>query len=129
MLTPRSEEHTSELQSRQYLHSFPTRRSSDLGCFSEGRGEGPGLYIDNLPEPAESLVDQLTVDVDAVCLDDRTGMLAVVGSAARDGQVDASAFGQSGGQVVVPLPQLGVGKSCSFSSSHGVLAAQSIGYE
>src|SRR5947209_6465108 len=32
-LTPlrsRSEEHTSELQSRQYLHSFPTRRSSDL---------------------------------------------------------------------------------------------------
>src|ERR1035437_3177983 len=25
-----SEEHTSELQSRQYLHSFPTRRSSDL---------------------------------------------------------------------------------------------------
>src|SRR5882757_7384645 len=27
---PRSEEHTSELQSRQYLHSFPTRRSSDL---------------------------------------------------------------------------------------------------
>src|SRR5882757_4127542 len=28
----RSEEHTSELQSRQYLHSFPTRRSSDLKC-------------------------------------------------------------------------------------------------
>src|SRR5947209_8414449 len=27
---PRSEEHTSELQSRQYLHSFPPRRSSDL---------------------------------------------------------------------------------------------------
>src|SRR5947209_4276131 len=26
----RSEEHTSELQSRQYLVSFPTRRSSDL---------------------------------------------------------------------------------------------------
>src|SRR3712207_4539514 len=29
-LGERSEEHTSELQSRQYLHSFPTRRSSDL---------------------------------------------------------------------------------------------------
>src|ERR1035437_7926591 len=29
-VTYRSEEHTSELQSRQYLHSFPTRRSSDL---------------------------------------------------------------------------------------------------
>src|ERR1035437_5867964 len=26
----RSEEHTSELQSPRYLHSFPTRRSSDL---------------------------------------------------------------------------------------------------
>src|ERR1035437_7653537 len=26
----RSEEHTSELQSRRYLHSFPTRRCSDL---------------------------------------------------------------------------------------------------
>src|SRR5476649_366818 len=30
----RSEEHTSELQSHRDLHSFPTRRSSDLG----GRG-------------------------------------------------------------------------------------------
>src|ERR1044072_8698879 len=28
----RSEEHTSELQSHRYLHSFPTRRSSDLRC-------------------------------------------------------------------------------------------------
>src|SRR5947209_5133466 len=28
--TWRSEEHTSELQSRQYLNPFPTRRSSDL---------------------------------------------------------------------------------------------------
>src|SRR5476649_1932596 len=27
---PRSEEHTSELQSHRDLHSFPTRRSSDL---------------------------------------------------------------------------------------------------
>jgi len=40
-------------------------------------------------------------------------MLAVVGRAARDGQVDAGAFGQSGGEVVVPFPQLVVGKSCS----------------
>src|SRR3712207_2158596 len=31
----RSEEHTSELQSRQYLHSFPTRRSSDLAAVPE----------------------------------------------------------------------------------------------
>src|SRR5947209_1923268 len=33
----RSEEHTSELQSRQYLHSFPTRRSSDLSSDSRER--------------------------------------------------------------------------------------------
>src|SRR5947209_6978375 len=32
----RSEEHTSELQSRQCLHSFPTRRSSDLMPASSG---------------------------------------------------------------------------------------------
>src|SRR5215217_6037800 len=31
LVRPRSEEHTYELQSRLYLHSFPTRRSSDLG--------------------------------------------------------------------------------------------------
>src|SRR5215204_1485820 len=30
----RSEEHTSELQSHSDLHSFPTRRSSDLGADS-----------------------------------------------------------------------------------------------
>src|SRR5882672_8410122 len=35
----RSEEHTSELQSHRDLHSFPTRRSSDL---LEGAGRGPG---------------------------------------------------------------------------------------
>src|ERR1035437_3700765 len=31
LMSTRSEEHTSELQSRRDLHSFPTRRSSDLG--------------------------------------------------------------------------------------------------
>src|SRR5476649_2394299 len=31
VLEHRSEEHTSELQSHRDLHSFPTRRSSDLG--------------------------------------------------------------------------------------------------
>src|ERR671927_397993 len=30
----RSEEHTSELQSHRDLHSFPTRRSSDLSSYS-----------------------------------------------------------------------------------------------
>src|SRR3712207_5360024 len=39
MAANRSEEHTSELQSRQYLHSFPTRRSSDL----HPRGPGAGV--------------------------------------------------------------------------------------
>src|SRR5947207_2043539 len=37
-LEPRSEEHTSELQSHSDLHSFPTRRSSDL---SPGRSVKP----------------------------------------------------------------------------------------
>src|SRR5882672_9451991 len=38
----RSEEHTSELQSHRDLHSFPTRRSSDLGH----RGAGLGANAD-----------------------------------------------------------------------------------
>src|ERR1044072_5452200 len=33
----RSEEHKSELQSHRYLHSFPTRRSSDLLLAGAGR--------------------------------------------------------------------------------------------
>src|SRR5438034_629971 len=33
----RSEEHTSELQSHSDLHSFPTRRSSDLWCINVSR--------------------------------------------------------------------------------------------
>src|SRR5215204_5843242 len=33
----RSEEHTSELQSHRDLHSFPTRRSSDLWCWISQR--------------------------------------------------------------------------------------------
>src|SRR5215218_6995698 len=38
----RSEEHTSELQSHRDLHSFPTRRSSDLGrtCHAEAGHAG-----------------------------------------------------------------------------------------
>src|SRR5215218_4133771 len=39
----RSEEHTSELQSHRDLHSFPTRRSSDLTPPRHARGPGsPG---------------------------------------------------------------------------------------
>src|ERR1035437_6921857 len=56
-------------------------------------------------------------------------MLAVVGRAAGDGQVDASAFGQSGGEIGIPLTELGVGKSCSLSTSHRVGLAQLIGHE
>src|SRR5215211_3215358 len=38
----RSEEHTSELQSHRDLHSFPTRRSSDLpACGHRSRGRRP----------------------------------------------------------------------------------------
>src|SRR5947207_970736 len=35
--TSRSEEHTSELQSHSDLHSFPTRRSSDLVFFARAK--------------------------------------------------------------------------------------------
>src|SRR6476646_1589069 len=42
LATPgRSEEHTSELQSHRDLHSFPTRRSSDLGGVRAERSGGP----------------------------------------------------------------------------------------
>src|SRR5476649_884313 len=37
----RSEEHTSELQSHSDLHSFPTRRSSDLPCRRRLRNRPP----------------------------------------------------------------------------------------
>src|SRR5215204_5014223 len=39
----RSEEHTSELQSHSDLHSFPTRRSSDLAAV------GPGVHVHRSP--------------------------------------------------------------------------------
>src|SRR5947209_3587286 len=53
----RSEEHTSELQSRQYLHSFPTRRSSDLPALRRRCG-APGsrshsLAAVNRPQTGE----------------------------------------------------------------------------
>src|ERR1017187_2769802 len=38
-------------------------------------------------------------------------------------------FEQSSGQIDVPLPQLVVGKSCSFSTGHGICLAQLIGRE
>src|SRR5882672_7142084 len=44
-LASRSEEHTSELQSHRDLHSFPTRRSSDLhggDAQLDRRRRGPG---------------------------------------------------------------------------------------
>src|SRR5215204_5179669 len=46
---PRSEEHTSELQSHRDLHSFPTRRSSDLRSESR-RSNQPGVR-----EPARAV--------------------------------------------------------------------------
>src|SRR5476649_816413 len=44
----RSEEHTSELQSHRDLHSFPTRRSSDLrrqSVHHHARHNGPGARL------------------------------------------------------------------------------------
>src|SRR5947209_6866949 len=45
----RSEEHTSELQSRQYLHSFTTRRSSDLSTVAAPTAM---MFLKNLPRAA-----------------------------------------------------------------------------
>src|ERR1035437_766846 len=56
-------------------------------------------------------------------------MLAVVGGAAGDGQVDAGAFGQSCGEIGISFTQLGVGKSCSLSAGHLIGLAQFIGHE
>src|ERR1035437_9302307 len=50
----RSEEHTSELQSRQYLHSFPTRRSSDL--FNYDYCKGCGMCVAECPCGAIKMV-------------------------------------------------------------------------
>src|ERR671927_89485 len=48
MVRRRSEEHTSELQSHRDLHSFPTRRSSDLIliCAANSTGGVMGKMID-----------------------------------------------------------------------------------
>src|ERR1035437_2407631 len=43
----RSEEHTSELQSRRDLHSFPTRRSSDLGARARASDEAEGVLAEH----------------------------------------------------------------------------------
>src|SRR5476649_1979688 len=43
----RSEEHTSELQSHRDLHSFPTRRSSDLGRKLDDFTGRQNLYAEN----------------------------------------------------------------------------------
>src|SRR5882672_10317870 len=54
----RSEEHTSELQSHSDLHSFPTRRSSDLParadrpCAGWRRAARPGCCICRSPRPS-----------------------------------------------------------------------------
>src|SRR5579875_2710954 len=52
----RSEEHTSELQSHRDLHSFPTRRSSDLGKVAKLAGGDAPFYE---PELSQLLADNL----------------------------------------------------------------------
>src|SRR5215204_3547336 len=63
----RSEEHTSALQSHRDLHSFPTRRSSDLKCHVESDlvpmleaiGHGFGGAVD----PNIALVDAVRFEI------------------------------------------------------------------
>src|SRR5476649_600610 len=49
----RSEEHTSELQSHRDLHSFPTRRSSDLSCSGDWRRGGRCALSEQQPRRSE----------------------------------------------------------------------------
>src|ERR1035441_2349092 len=107
------------------------------GCFCFGVTKAPSLNryrllfraAQILAETSVALVDQLAVDVGAAGLPHRAHTLAVVGRAAGYGQVDAGAFGQSGGEIDVPFTQLVVGKPCSFSASHLVGLAQLIGHK
>src|SRR5215204_1832691 len=50
VITSRSEEHTSELQSHSDLHSFPTRRSSDLAYRGRLVQHAGGACLDGLSE-------------------------------------------------------------------------------
>src|ERR1044072_5070082 len=55
----RSEEHTSELQSHRYIHSFPTRRSSDLRrrarlVVGDGLRRGSGGRCKENHQPSQS---------------------------------------------------------------------------
>src|ERR1035437_5005000 len=57
---PRSEEHTSELQSHQYLHSFPTRRSSDLKRRAVNDSLSVSAYDDFKEESKKYLIEKIT---------------------------------------------------------------------
>src|SRR5882672_3044159 len=100
----RSEEHTSELQSHRDLHSFPTRRSSDL----DGRllvlghdvdGDAPPVvghrhraailfegHLDAGGEPVDHLVDRVVEDLpEQVVVAGRIGAADVHGGPLADG--------------------------------------------
>src|SRR5476649_1498322 len=65
--TSRSEEHTSELQSHSDLHSFPTRRSSDLdlGWKLIVNACSTGYVFDGEPSASWAIVDVNDEDVTA----------------------------------------------------------------
>src|ERR1035437_481273 len=83
LLLIRSEEHTSELQSRQYLHSFPTRRSSDLvlrrylKVIYDDKGAVGRRYRrqDEAGTPYCITVDTQTLEDQTVTVRDRDSML------------------------------------------------------
>src|SRR5438034_1377768 len=52
----RSEEHTSELQSHSDLHSFPTRRSSDLGTpWMMQSIRGDKIFVRGISDPTGAI--------------------------------------------------------------------------
>src|SRR5882672_5015044 len=61
-IVKRSEEHTSELQSHRDLHSFPTRRSSDLGDRNHGHNNDEFQQGESA-HPARSLRRSLRIGI------------------------------------------------------------------
>src|SRR5215211_7725094 len=84
---PRSEEHTSELQSHRDLHSFPTRRSSDLGALLVGplhepQSDGALLRCEHpqdlkRPDDVESAIEPAAVRDGVYVPAEQDGLLGV----------------------------------------------------
>src|SRR5215211_1849887 len=94
---PRSEEHTSELQSHRDLHSFPTRRSSDLGLSDVRLRPHPAHVLRGDPEPAARACPDLHTRR-------RAGDRALLGAARRGQRAEPARPPARRRQARGPLP-------------------------